>query len=50
MVTGVGEADLPVLYTAAAVFVYPSKYEGFGMPPVEAAACGAPLILGPFHR
>lgn len=49
-VQGVSEADLPTLYTAAAAFVYPSKYEGFGMPPVEAAACGTPLILGPFHR
>jgi len=47
---GVSEADLPTLYSASAAFVYPSKYEGFGMPPVEAAACGASLILGPFHR
>jgi glycosyltransferase involved in cell wall biosynthesis len=35
--------DLPVLYNAAAVFVYPSLYEGFGLPPVEAMACGTPV-------
>ncbi|EKX37718.1 hypothetical protein GUITHDRAFT_165425 [Guillardia theta CCMP2712] len=44
------EKDMPTLYSASAVFVYTSSYEGFGMPPVEAAACGAQLILGPFHR
>ncbi len=32
------------IYSAAAVLVYPSLYEGFGMPPVEALACGAPAI------
>lgn len=36
--------DLPVLYNGASVFVFPSLYEGFGMPPVEAMACGAPVI------
>jgi glycosyltransferase involved in cell wall biosynthesis len=40
----VGDADLPNLYRAAEVFVYPSLYEGFGMPPVEAMACGCPVI------
>ena len=32
----VPEADLPLLYAGAALFVYPSVYEGFGLPPVEA--------------
>lgn len=36
--------DLPSLYSGAAVFVYPSLYEGFGLPPLEAMACGAPVI------
>ncbi len=40
----VDDADLPDLYTAASVFAYPSLYEGFGMPPVEAMACGTPVV------
>lgn len=32
------------LYSGASLFVYPSKYEGFGIPPLEAMACGAPVI------
>ncbi|HEV8318075.1 MAG TPA: glycosyltransferase [Vicinamibacterales bacterium] len=39
--------DLPVLYSLAEMFVYPSVYEGFGLPVVEAMACGTPVITGP---
>jgi hypothetical protein len=39
--------DLPALYNAAEMFVYPSIYEGFGLPVVEAMACGTPVIAGP---
>jgi glycosyltransferase involved in cell wall biosynthesis len=40
----VDEADLPALYSAAEFFAYPSLYEGFGLPVVEALACGAPVL------
>jgi len=36
--------DLPFLYNAANLFVYPSFYEGFGLPPLEAMSCGIPII------
>lgn len=42
----VPQADLPALYRNAGVFVYPSVYEGFGLPPVEAMASGVPVICG----
>jgi len=38
------DEDLPELYNAAEVFVYPSLYEGFGLPVLEAMACGIPVI------
>lgn len=40
----VPDAELPLWYNAATVFVYPSLYEGFGMPLLEAMACGTPVI------
>ena len=40
----VSEEELPMLYRAADVFVYPSLYEGFGLPPLEAMACGCPVL------
>ncbi len=40
----VDEADKPALYASAIAFLFPSLYEGFGLPPLEAMACGAPVI------
>ncbi|HYW71951.1 MAG TPA: glycosyltransferase family 1 protein, partial [Pyrinomonadaceae bacterium] len=38
--------DLGALYSSCGAFIYPSLYEGFGLPPLEAMACGAPVIAG----
>jgi len=38
------DSDLPYLYNGAELFVWPSLYEGFGLPPLEAMACGVPVI------
>ncbi len=40
----IADEDLPLVYNAAKVFVYPSLYEGFGLPPLEAMACGVPVV------
>jgi len=42
----VPEPDLPALYSGAIGFVYPSYFEGFGLPVVEAMQCGTPVIAG----
>jgi glycosyltransferase involved in cell wall biosynthesis len=38
------DEDMPLFYAGAQVFLFPTLYEGFGLPPVEAMACGAPVI------
>lgn len=40
----VADADLPAVYSASAVFAFPSFYEGFGLPPLEAMLCGTPVV------
>ncbi len=41
---GVPDSDLPALYAGAECFVYPSVYEGFGIPIIEAISCGLPVV------
>jgi len=41
----VPESELPLWYNVADAFVYPSLYEGFGLPPLEALACGTPVLV-----
>jgi len=42
----VSDEALPLLYNAAEVFAFPSRYEGFGLPVLEAMACGTPVVAG----
>jgi glycosyltransferase involved in cell wall biosynthesis len=41
----VDDFELPALYSGASLFVYPSLFEGFGLPPLESMACGTPAVV-----
>jgi glycosyltransferase involved in cell wall biosynthesis len=41
----ISETDLPMLYRAASLFIFPSLMEGFGLPPAEAMAVGTPVLV-----
>lgn len=41
----IDEKHLPAVYSMTELFVYPSTYEGFGLPPLEAISCGAPVVV-----
>lgn len=41
----VPNSDLPYIYSMASLFIFPSYYEGFGLPPLEAMACGCPTLV-----
>ena len=43
----VSDDALPSLYRSAAVVLYLSRYEGYGLPPLEALACGVPAVVAP---
>ncbi|MDB5315488.1 MAG: hypothetical protein JWO24_1332 [Rhodospirillales bacterium] len=45
----VSDAELRALYEGAACLLFPSRYEGYGLPPIEAMACGCPVLAAPGH-
>lgn len=45
IIGSISEEELPMLYSAAEYFIFPSIYEGFGLPPLEAMSCGTPVIV-----
>lgn len=45
IIDNIAREQLPYIYNLSKVFVYPSLYEGFGLPPLEAFACGTPVVI-----
>ena len=45
MQRSISDTDMPAAYAGARAFVFPSRYEGFGLPAIEGMACGVPMIL-----